>query len=55
MSEVPGRAGEDTMEKQGTGPGEEWKRVGWKSVMAPAETEEKGGAVPSLGGRWQQD
>lgn len=30
MSEVPGRAGEDMMEKQGRGLEEGWRRVEWK-------------------------
>lgn len=54
MSEVPDRAGEGMKGKQGIGLEEGWRRSGWKAARDPAETAEKNGAVPSLGGRGQR-
>lgn len=55
MSEVPDKAGEGRTERQGRGLGEGWRREDLREVMDPAEREETGGAVPSPGGRGQQD
>lgn len=55
MGEGPDKAGEGRTERQGRGLGEGWRRGDWREVMDPAEGEETGGAVPSLGGRGQLD
>lgn len=55
MSGGPGKAAEGRTGRLGRGMGEGWRRGDWKEVMDPTEGEEKGGAVPSLGGRGQQD
>lgn len=55
MGEGPDKAGEGRMERQGRELREGWRWVDWREVMDPAEGEETGGAVPSLGGRGLQD
>lgn len=54
-SEVPDIAGEGMTERRGRQLRERWRREDPREVMDPAEREEMGGAVPSLGGRGQQD
>ncbi len=55
MNVGPDRAGEGMTERQGRGFGEGWRREDCWEVMDPAGGEETGDAVPSPGGRGQQD